>query len=504
MDLLNQVLLGFSIVLSPINLLYCFAGVVIGTLIGVLPGIGPSATLSLLLPFTLKASPVASLIMLAGIYYGAQYGGSTTSILVNIPGEAASVVTCLDGYQMARKGRAGAALGMSAFGSFIGGTLSVVGLMLFTPVLASLAFKFGPPELFCSMCCGLTMVAYLTSGSLLRALMMASLGVILGCFGQDPETGTPRFAFGVPDLMDGIGLVPFVMGLFGISEVLSNIEKSISEKEIFETKVKGLLPNLQDWKNSIKPIFRGSFLGFFAGIIPGGGPTISSFISYAVEKKFSKHPEKFGTGAIEGVAGPETANNAATGGSFIPLFALGIPPNVPMALLLGSLIMHGVIPGPLFMQKNPDIYWGVITSMYVGNVMLLILNLPLIAIWVQLLKVPYKILFPLILLLCCIGAYTVNNSTFDLYVMLLFGVAGYLMRKYDFQGAPLILGYILGPMLEISLRQSLLISHGKFSIFVTSPIACGAIIFALFVIISALFPVFKKRREAITKEDDEI
>jgi len=502
MDILHNVFYGFSIVLEPINILYCFIGVLIGTLVGVLPGIGPTATISLLLPITFKVTPVSAMIMLAGIYYGSQYGGSTTSILVNIPGEASSVITCLDGYQMARKGRAGPALGISAFGSFIGGTLAVVGLMLIAPPLASISLKFGPPEFFSLMCLGLTLLAYLASGSLVRAFMMGAFGIIIGCIGQDPFTGLPRFTFGVPDLLDGVGLVPIVMGLFGISEVFLNIEKGSGERKIFETKIKGLLPNLQDWKDSFKPILRGTFLGFSLGIIPGGGPTIASFTSYALEKKFSKHPEKFGAGAIEGVAGPETANNAASGGAFIPLLTLGIPPNVVMAVFLGALMICGVTPGPLLIQKNPDIFWGVVVSMYVGNVMLVILNLPLIGLWVQVLKIPYRILFPLILFFCLIGAYSLNNSTFDLGIMLLFGVLGYLMRKYHYEGAPFMLAYVVGPMLEFSLRQSLLMSEGSFFIFFYRPIACGAMILIFLVLISSLFPVIKKKRKAISMEEE--
>jgi len=439
--------------------------------------------------------------MLAGIYYGAMYGGSTTSILVNIPGEAASVVTCLDGYQMARQGRAGPALGIAAFGSFIAGTLSVIGLMIVGPPLASIALRFGPPEYFSLMCLGLTILIYLASGSVIRALMMATFGIIIGCVGQDPETGSSRFVFGIPDLLDGIGLAPFVMGLFGISEVLLNIERSLQERSVFTTKIKGLLPNWQDWKDSIMPITRGSVLGFFLGILPGGGAIISSFTSYAIEKKISKHPEKFGKGAIEGVAGPEAANNSATGGAFVPLLTLGIPPNVVMALLLGALMIHGVTPGPLLIPKHPEIFWGVIASMYVGNAMLLVLNLPLIGMWVQVLKVPYKVLFPLILLFCLIGAYSINNSTFDVAVMLFFGVLGYLMRKYNFEGAPMVLAFVLGPMFENSLRQSLLLSDGSFLIFFTRPIAAGGMIATFLMLISCVIPFLRKRREAIPLEE---
>jgi putative tricarboxylic transport membrane protein len=501
-EVVHNLFFGFSEVLRLEPLFYCFVGVLIGTLIGVLPGIGPVGTMSLLMPFAYKCSPLSAIIMLAGIYYGAMYGGSTTSILVNIPGEAASVVTCLDGYQMARKGRAGPALGIAAFGSFIAGTLGLVGLMLLAPPLASTALRFGPPEYFSLICVGLTILIYLASGAVPRAIMMAALGIILGCVGPDSETGMPRFSFGIPELWDGIGLAPFVMGLFGISEVFTNIEKSLEDRSIFTTRIKGLLPNWQDWKDSFLPISRGSVLGFLLGILPGGGSIIASFLSYAVEKKVSKHPEKFGSGAIEGVAAPESANNSATAGSFVPLLTLGIPPNVVMALLLGAMMVHGVIPGPFLITKNPEIFWGIIASMYIGNVMLLILNLPLISLWVQVLKVPYKILFPLILLFCIIGVYSIGNSTFDIIVMLIFGVLGYLMRKYKYEGAPMVLAFVLGPMFENSLRQSLLLSDGSFAIFFTRPIAAAGIIITLLLIIASIIPSLRRRKEVIPREEE--
>ncbi len=501
MDFLHNIFLGFAVVLTPENLLFCFIGVFIGTLIGVLPGIGPVGAMALLLPVTYKGTPVSSMIMLAGIYYGAMYGGSTTSILVNIPGEAASVVTCLDGYQMARQGRAGPALGIAAFGSFIAGSLSVIGLMIVGPILASVALRFGPPEYFSLMCLGLTTLIYLASSSVIRALMMAAFGIILGCVGQDPQSGSSRFVFGMTDLLDGIGLAPFVMGLFGISEVLLNIEQSSEERSVFIAKIKGLLPNWQDWKDSIMPILRGGVSGFLLGILPGGGPIIASFTSYAIEKKISKHPEKFGKGAIEGVAGPESANNSCTGGSFVPLLTLGIPPNVVMALLLGAMMIHGITPGPRLITEHPEIFWGVIASMYVGNAMLLVLNLPLIGMWVQVLKIPYKILFPMIFLFCLIGAFSVNNSTFDVTVMLFCGVLGYLMRKYNFEAAPMVLAFVLGPIFENSLRQSLLLSDGSFLIFFTRPIAAGGMIATLLMLLSCTIPFFRKKREVIPVEE---
>jgi len=500
MELLNYLALGFSVALDPMNLFYCFLGVFIGTLIGVLPGIGPVGAMSLLLPMTFKASPEAAIIMLAGIYYGAMYGGSTTSILVNIPGEAASVVTCLDGYQMARKGRAGPALGIAAFGSFIAGTLSIVGLMLLAPPLAKFALRFGPPEYFTLMILGLTVLIYLAHGSMLKALLMGAFGIALGLIGLDSINAAPRFTFGKMELMDGIGLVPIVMGLFGISEVLLNIEQII-KREVFETKFKGLMPSLKDWKDSAGPMARGSVLGFLLGILPGGGAVISSFLSYAIEKRISKHPERFGEGAIEGVAGPEAANNAATGGAFIPLMILGIPPNVVMAMLLGAFMIHGVTPGPLMMTEHPGLFWGVIASMYIGNAMLLVLNLPLIGMWVQILKIPYKILFPLILLFCLIGVYSVANMVFDIYVMLIFGVLGYLMKKFDYEAAPLILAFVLGPLLENNLRKSLIMSDGGFSIFFTRPLAAVSLVVALLLLVSPLIPALRKKREEIPKED---
>jgi putative tricarboxylic transport membrane protein len=500
MELLNYLQIGFSVAFQPVNLLFCFAGVLIGTLVGVLPGIGPVGAMSLLLPVTFNASPEGAIIMLAGIYYGAMYGGSTTSILVNIPGEAASVVTCLDGYEMARQGRAGPALGIAAFGSFIAGTLSVLGLMLLAPPLARFALRFGPPEYFTLMVLGVTVLIYLAHGSMPKALIMAAIGIVLGLIGLDSITAVQRFTFNQLDLLDGVGLVPIVMGLFGISEVLLNIEQII-RREVFETSIKGLLPTKQDWKDSAGPIARGSLLGFLLGILPGGGGVISSFLSYAVEKKISKHPERFGKGAIEGVAGPEAANNAATGGAFIPLMTLGIPPNVVIAMLFGAFMIHGITPGPLMMKEHPQVFWGIIVSMYVGNVMLLILNLPLIGIWVKILKIPYNILFPLILLFCLIGVYSVSGSVFDIYVMLIFGIVGYLMKKFEYEPAPLILAFVLGPMMEHNLRKSLIMSQGDFSIFITRPLAAASLIVALILLVSPLIPWLRKKRDIIPKED---
>ena len=499
MDLLSSMALGLSVALQPINLLYCFAGVFIGTLVGVLPGIGPVAAMSLLLPVTFSAPPEAGIIMLAGIYYGSMYGGSTTAILVNIPGEAASVVTCLDGHQMARQGRAGPALGIAAIGSFIAGTLAVVGLMLVAPTLARWAVKFGPAEYFSLMVLGLSVLTYLSHGSLLKALIMACFGLILGLIGIDSINAAPRLTFDRMELVDGVGLVPIVMGLFGIAEILSNIERSIS-REIFAQRITGLMPTRQDWKESAGPLARGSLLGFVLGILPGGGAVISSFISYAVEKRLSKTPEKFGKGAIAGVAGPEAANNAAAGSGFIPLLTLGIPPNVVLALLLGAFVVHGLQPGPLLMLQNPNIFWGIVASMYIGNVMLLILNLPLIGMWVQVLKVPYKILFPMILLFCLIGVYSLSNSIFDIYVMIVFGVLGYLMRKLGYEPAPLVLAFVLGPMMENNLRKALIISDGSFWILIDSKISLACLLLAALLLATAIIPLMRTRRATIAIE----
>ncbi len=499
MELIDNLLLGFGVALQPINLLYCFLGVLIGTLVGVLPGIGPVAAMSLLLPVTFTAPPAAGIIMLAGIYYGSMYGGSTTAILVNIPGEAASVVTTLDGHQMARQGRAGPALGIAAIGSFIAGTFAIVGLMLVAPSLARFAVSFGPPEYFSLMVLGLCILTYLSQGSLVKALMMACLGLVLGLVGLDSISAVPRLTFDRMELVDGVGLVPIVMGLFGIAEILVNIEQRLT-RSIFTERIKGLLPTRQDWAESAGPLTRGSLLGFVLGILPGGGAVISSFLSYALEKRLSRNPEKFGKGAIAGVAGPEAANNAAAGSGFIPLLTLGIPPNVVVALLLGAFIVHNVQPGPLLMTQNPSLFWGIVASMYIGNAMLLVLNLPLIGLWVQVLKVPYRILFPLILLFCLIGVYSLTNSVFDIYVMIAFGVLGYLMRKFGYEPAPLVLAFVLGPLMENKLRQALIISDGSFAIFFESRISLVCLGLAFVLLASAILPVLRRRRERIAVE----
>jgi putative tricarboxylic transport membrane protein len=421
---------------------------------------------------------------------------------VNIPGEAASVVTTLDGYQMALQGRAGPALGIAAFGSFIAGTVGVIGLQLLAPPLVAVALRFGPPEYFSLMILGFVVLTYLAQKSMGKALMMAGVGVLLGTIGLDTMTGMPRFTFGIPELLDGVGLAPLAMGLFGISEILLNVEKKIKQ-ELITTKVKGLFPTLEDWRQSLGAIFRGTGLGFFLGILPGGGAVLASFVSYAVEKRFAQHPEDFGKGAIQGVAAPESANNSAAQGAFIPLLTLGIPANVVMAILLGALMIHNITPGPMLVKEHPQLFWGVISSMYVGNIMLLVLNLPLIGLWVQLLRVPYAILFPLILFICVIGAYVINNSTIDVHIMLLFGVIGYLLRKLEYEPAPLVLAYVLTPLLENALRQSLILSGGSFGIFMVRPISAGCLIIAAGLLLSSLLPMIRQKREKIIAEAEE-
>jgi len=481
MDPLSGLLQGFSTALTARNLFNCFLGCFLGTLTGVLPGFGPGAAVALLLPMTLYLSPAAAVIMLAGIYYGAMYGGSTTSILVNIPGEAASVVTCFDGYKMALKGRAGPALGIAAFGSFIAGTLSIIGLMFVAPPLAKFALEFTSTEYVSIIFFGLTLLCFLGSGSKIKAFMTAAAGILIGTIGTDPVVSKDRFTFGFDFLMDGVGLIPVVMGLFGISEVLLNLEKQ--EFTLFVGKIKNLFPNFADWKASIGPITRGTVIGFFYGILPGGNAIISSILSYGVEKRLSKRPESFGQGAIEGVAGPEAANNATATSAFIPLLTLGVPTNSVMAIVLAALMIHEVVPGPLLITKTPDIFWGVIGSMYVGNVILLALNLPLIGIWVRLLKVPYVYLFSGILLFCLIGAYTIGSLVSDIGVMIFFGIVGFLMKKFEYEPAPLALAYILGPLFEDNLRRSLNISGGNFLIFFTRPISLTFVILGIVVLV---------------------
>jgi putative tricarboxylic transport membrane protein len=477
MEIISHILLGLQVALEPMNLIYCFVGVLLGTLIGVLPGIGPVATISILLPITFKIAPVAAIIMLAGIYYGAQYGGSTTSILLNIPGEATSVITAMDGYQMARQGRAGPALGMAAFGSFIAGSLSLAAMTFLSKPFANLGLLFGSPEYFSLMILALIILIYLAQGSIVKAIISALFGLSLTFVGTDNQSGMLRFTFGVPELVDGFDLVPVIMGLFGLSEVLLNVEQNLSQ-EVLKEKIGSLFPTLTDWTRCKWPILRGTVIGFLLGILPGAGPIISTFVAYTVEKKISKTPEKFGTGMIEGVAAPEAANNASAQGAFIPLFTLGIPPNVTMAILFGALMIHGLQPGPLLIKEHADFFWGVMMSMYIGNIMLVVLNVPLIPLWVKVLKVPYPILFPLIVLFCLVGAYSLNSSILDVLTMTAFGVVGYLMKKLNYEPAPMIMAYVLGPILELNLRRSLVMSGGDFSIFVNRPISLGILVLA--------------------------
>lgn len=503
MDLFHYVYLGFSVVFTPGNIFSCFLGVVLGTVIGVLPGLGPVTTITLLMPLTFGMPPETAIIMLAGIFYGAQYGGSTTSILVNIPGESSSVVTCIDGYQMARRGRAGVALGISAIGSFIGGTLSVIGLMCLSPTLSRLALKFGPPEYFALMFLAMVILTFLAKEAMVKSLIVAALGLFMGTIGIDLVTGVQRFTGGSLVLMDGMGLVPVALGLFGVAEVLSNLEQA-EVRDVFKQKIKHLLPNLDDWKASIGAMMRGSLIGFFLGILPGGGVIMSSFTSYAVEKRISKNSDEFGKGAIAGVAGPETANNAATGGAMIPLLSLGIPSNISMALLLGVMLMHGVRPSPFLVTEHPQLFWGVICSMYIGNALLLILNLPLVGLWVKLLKTPYSILFPMILLFCLIGGYTVNANIYEVLIMLIFGGLGYIMRKSGFPQAPLVFALIIGPIMETAFRQSLLTSRGSFSIFFSRPISAILILFGIALLLLPLFKGGEGRKKVVEELDSDI
>jgi putative tricarboxylic transport membrane protein len=490
-DALHSLLYGFSVSLTPINLFYCALGVLLGTIVGVLPGIGPLGGITILLPTTFGMEPVSAIIMLAGIYYGAMYGGSTTSILVNIPGEAASVVTCFDGYQMARKGRAGPALSIAAFGSYIAGTLSVLGLMLLAPLLAGRALRFGLPEQFSLMVLGLVILAYMGTGSVLKALMMIVLGLALAVVGIDHLSGFTRFTHGRVELGDGISFLAVAMGLFGIAEILTNVEQTVV-RDIIKPKLSALLPTGEDWKRSLGPIGRGSVVGFLIGILPGAAHIISTFVSYAMEKRLSSRPEEFGTGRIEGVAGPEAANNAATGGAMIPFLALGIPSSPATATMMVALLIHGVKPGPVLMEQRPEVFWGLIASMYIGNVMLLILNLPLVGLFINLLRVPQHFLFPGILLICFVGVYSVNLSGTDLWIMGIAGVAGYVLRKVGFDPAPIVLAMVLGPMMEQALRQGLMMSKGEFGIFLGRPISAVMLAAAVAILVLHLVAVLMR------------
>lgn len=482
MDALQYWIQGFSVATTPMNLLYAFIGCVLGTLIGVLPGLGPAAGTAILIPVTFSLDPIGGIIMLTAIYYGAMYGGTITSVLVNVPGEAASVITCLDGYQMAKQGRAGPALGIAAIGSFIGGTFATFALMVVSLPLATFALRFGPPEVFALLVVGLSLVTGLSGRSVLAALVMTGFGLMLAMIGMDPVRGAPRFTFGVPPLYDGVGFIPVVMGLFGIGEILLSMEKPVLE--VIKTKLTDLLPKREEWRVSSGAIGRGTVIGFFLGLIPGIGAIIPTFLAYAVEKKVSKHPEKFGTGVIEGVASPETANNAYANGAMVPLLTLGIPGSPTLAVLMGAFIIHGLTPGPFLFQERPDVVWGLIASMYLGNVILLVLNLPLVGLWAKLLEIRYQFLYPGILLFCILGAYSLNQSVFDVGVMIAFGVLGYIFRKIDWPLAPTVLALILGPMMERALRTSLEMSAGDLAILVTRPISAVLLIIAAIVLLT--------------------
>ena len=502
MDLqfLHNLSLGFSVALQWWNLFYCLIGVLLGTLIGVLPGIGPVATIAMLLPVTFGLSPITAMIMLAGIYYGAQYGGSTTSILVNIPGEASSVVTCLDGYQMARQGRAGPALATAAIGSFFAGSVSTVAVAMFAPPLAEVALKFGPSEYFSLMVFGLVAAIVLAHGSLLKAIAMVLTGLLLGVVGTDANSGVQRFSYGIMELADGIGFIGVAMGLFGIAEIVSSLEQR-EHREVLTSKVGRLLPSKEDFRRMWKPILRGTALGSALGILPGGGALIASFGAYALEKKVSKYSHELGKGAIEGVAAPESANNAAAQTSFIPMLTLGIPSNVVMALMIGALMIQGIAPGPQVMNEMPNLFWGLIASMWIGNLMLLVLNLPLIGIWIKMLTMPYRLLYPSILVFMAIGVYSLSNSPFDVLLMALFGILGVIFIKLECEPAPLILGFILGPMMEENLRRALMISQGDPIVLFTKPISAAFLVAAMILLGIVLAPTIRKKREEVFVED---
>lgn len=500
-ELLHHLALGFQTALSLQNLVYCFVGVVLGTLIGVLPGLGPVPTIAMLLPITYALSPVPALIMLAGIYYGSQYGGSTTSILVNLPGESSSIVTCLDGYQMACNGRAGAALAVSALGSFFAGTCATMVVAGFAPPLSELAFQFGPTEYFSLMVLGLIGAVVLASGSLIKAVAMIILGLLFGLVGMDVNSGVARYTLNITELLDGINLVPLAMGLFAFSEILANLEHT-RKREVFTSKVKGLWLNRQEFKESAPAALRGTVVGSLLGVLPGGGAILASFAAYTVEKKVSRTPEKFGKGMIAGVAGPESANNAAAQTSFIPMLTLGIPSNPVMALLIGAMTVHNIQPGPQVMTRNAELFWGLVASMWVGNLMLLVLNLPLIGMWIKLLAVPYRLLYSAILLFCAIGVYTVQNNTVDVLLTIPLGILGYLFLKLGCEPAPLMLGFILGPMMEENLRRAMLLSYGDPSVFITSPLSAGMLLMAAGLLVVVLLPAIRKKREVVFVEGE--
>jgi len=496
MDLFGNLVFGFGVAFSLQNLAYCFIGVLVGTLIGVLPGIGPLATIAMLLPITYGVPPVAALIMLAGIYYGAQYGGSTTAILVNLPGETSSVVTCIDGYQMARQGRAGPALAIAAIGSFFAGTVGTLLIALFAPPLAEFALQFGSPEYFSLMLMGLVAAAALSQGDVAKSLAMVTFGLLLGIVGNDVLSGIPRFAFGITELTDGIGFIVLAVGVFAVGEIIANLGQS-EERRLVASGVTNLLPTRQDMKQAFAPILRGTGLGAFFGVLPGTGPAVASFASYMLEKRIAKDPSRFGHGAIEGVAGPEAANNADAQCKFIPMLTLGLPVSGVMALMLGALTMQGIQPGPDVMSQRPELFWGLIASMWIGNLMLVVLNLPLIGVWVRLLKVPYRLLFPAIMTFSAIGIYSLNGSAFEIYLAAMLGIVGFILVKLGFSLAPMLLGFVIGPMLEDNLRRSMVMGRGDPSIFLTRPISLGFIIATALILIIAVLPAIQKRRHEI-------
>ncbi|RTL69310.1 MAG: tripartite tricarboxylate transporter permease [Hyphomicrobiales bacterium] len=500
MDVLANLMLGFETAATPLNLAYCLAGVFLGTLIGVLPGLGPVATIAMLLPATFGLPPVTALIMLAGIYYGAQYGGSTTAILINVPGESSSLVTALDGYAMARQGRAGVALATAAIGSFIAGSIATFVIAFAAPPLADVALRFGPPEYFSLMVLGLVASVVLAHGSLLKALGMIVFGLLLGLVGTDANSAIRRFTFDIPELADGLGFVPVAMGMFGLGEIIKNLE-SEEGRQILSNRVQNLMPSRADWQRMIGPILRGTALGSVLGILPGGGAILSSFAAYSVEKRLSKTPSEFGKGAIEGVAGPESANNAGAQTSFIPMLTLGIPSNPVMALMIGALIIHGVQPGPAVMTQQPSLFWGLIASMWIGNFFLIILNLPLVGMWAKMLSIPYHLLYPGILVFCAIGVFSLNNAPFDVYVMVAFGVLGYGFGKLRCELAPMLLGFILGPMMEENLRRALTLSRGDPTVFLSRPVSALMLALALLALAAVLLPAFRKTRETAFQED---
>jgi len=490
----NDLLLGFSVALQPSILVYAFVGCVIGTLVGMMPGLGPLAGISLLLPATFGLNPIIAIVLLSGVYYGAMYGGSTTSILMRIPGEAASVMTCIDGYAMTQNGRAGPALAIAAIGSFIAGTLGVIGLMLLAPTLAAFALRFGPPEYTALLLMGLFILAYMSGGSMLKTLAMAGLGLLIGMIGIDIMSGYTRFSFGIVELGDGVGIVPVAVGLFGVSEILLTAG-GVTAPDVQRPKLRDLIPSREEFRLSAGPIARGSLLGFLIGIIPGSAHIISSFVSYGIERRISKHPERFGKGAIEGVAGPESANNAAASGAFVPMLALGIPTSPVTAVMIAAIMVHGVLPGPMLIQQQPELFWGFVASMYVGNVVLLILNLPMVGLFVNLLRIPYSYLYPCILCFCILGTYSVANNLIDVWILLAMGAIGYVLRKFRYDLAPVALGLVLAPMIELSLRQSLAMSAGDYGIFLERPIATTMLALGLIMFLFALKPLVFKGKD---------